>query len=132
MKVFIDTSAFLALINADDKNHGHAKKIWEKILDEKTDIFVTNYVLIETFAVLQNRAGVDAVRSFEKDLSGVLNVFWVDEEIYREGLTRVFSANRKNLSLVDCVSFSVMNREGIENVFCFDKHFREQGFCVVE
>lgn len=132
MKVFVDTSAFLALVNADDRNHIHARKIWEKILNEKAEIFVTNYVLIETYAVLQNRAGVEAVRNFERDLSGIMNVLWVDEEIHREGLMRVISANRKNLSLVDCVSFSAMNRSGIDNVFCFDKHFQEQGFCVLD
>jgi len=43
----------------------------------------------------------------------------------------VLSANRKKLSLVDCVSFQVMRETGIRTAFCFDEHFREQGFDVI-
>jgi predicted nucleic acid-binding protein len=37
-------------------------------------------------------------------------------------------ASRKKLSVVDCVSFVVMRDSGVSEAFCFDRHFREQGF----
>jgi predicted nucleic acid-binding protein len=40
-------------------------------------------------------------------------------------------ANRRDLSLVDCTSFEVMRRNGLEVVFTFDPHFHEQGFQVI-
>jgi uncharacterized protein len=43
----------------------------------------------------------------------------------------VLAAARRNLSLVDCVSFELMRRLGIRRVFCFDPHFAEQGFELV-
>jgi len=36
------------------------------------------------------------------------------------------------LSLVDCVSFEVMRRIGMNRVFCFDPHFEEHGFEVLK
>jgi predicted nucleic acid-binding protein len=40
----------------------------------------------------------------------------------------VLAATRKKLSLVDCASFQTMRELGVRSVFCFDSHFREQGF----
>jgi len=38
------------------------------------------------------------------------------------------TAARRQLSLVDCISFEVMRRRGIKTAFTFDDHFAEQGF----
>jgi len=36
--------------------------------------------------------------------------------------------NRRGLSLVDCASFVVMRRYGIEEAFAFDEDFEKEGF----
>jgi predicted nucleic acid-binding protein len=43
----------------------------------------------------------------------------------------VQAANRRSLSLVDCVSFVVMRQLAIRDAFAFDRHFEEQGFTLV-
>ena len=43
----------------------------------------------------------------------------------------ILAASRKKLSLVDCSSFLVMREVGVREAFCFDRHFREQGFHVL-
>jgi predicted nucleic acid-binding protein len=40
----------------------------------------------------------------------------------------LLTANRRQLSLVDCVSFEMMRRLGIKTAFTYDRHFSEQGF----
>ena len=42
------------------------------------------------------------------------------------------AASRRKLSLVDCVSFEVMRRGKLHQVFGFDPHFEEQGFVALE
>jgi predicted nucleic acid-binding protein len=44
----------------------------------------------------------------------------------------VLAAARKKRSLVDCVSFQIMRQHGVRSAFCFDSHFREQGFDVLQ
>ena len=56
---------------------------------------------------------------------------WIGEEQHDVAIQTVLTANRRNLSLVDCASFETMRRLGIETVFTFDEHFRDQGFKVV-
>jgi predicted nucleic acid-binding protein len=43
-------------------------------------------------------------------------------------IVAVIAANRRDLSLVDAVSFDVMRRRGISRAFGFDRQFAEAGF----
>jgi predicted nucleic acid-binding protein len=128
MRVFIDTSAFYALLDRDDESHRKAKNSWADLL-KNDDILVTNnYVLVETFALIQHRLGMDAVRGFQNDLLPLVNIEFVVPELHRSGVSALLSASRRNLSLVDCVSFEMMRTLEIKMAFAFDPHFKEQGF----
>ena len=128
MSVFIDTSALLAVLHAGDDNHRRAAKAWKALLGSGEDLVVTNYVLVEAVALLQHRFGHAAARSFQEDVVPVLRVAWVDDETHAEGMAALLTAGRRDLSLVDCVSFGTMRRLGITRALHFDRHFREQGF----
>jgi predicted nucleic acid-binding protein len=95
MTVFIDTSAFYALLDRDDANHARAKKVWTELLE---------------------------------DLLPLAHIEWVDEPVHRSGLSALLAVSKRKLSLVDCVSFEIMRRQGIKSAFVFDPHFEEQGF----
>ena len=130
MTVFIDTSAFYALLDRDDENHLKAKNLWRGILEHRDMLMTSNYVLVETFALLQHRLGTEAVRGFQDDIVPVVHTEFVTLELHRSGVSAFLAASRRNLSLVDCVSFEVMRALGVKIVFAFDAHFREQGFTV--
>jgi|ERR1035437_1137243 predicted nucleic acid-binding protein len=128
MTVFIDTSAFYAILDRDDGNHPRARKVWIDLLETHDSLLTHNYVLLETVALLQNRLGVAAVRAFQTDVMPLLRVEWISEERHLSGVEAVLAAGRKKLSLVDCVSFQTMRQLGIDTAFCFDAPFREAGF----
>jgi len=128
MSVFVDTSAFLAVLDADDAEHGRAKQIWEQLITSSETLICSNYVLVETFAVVQRRLGMEAARAFQDDVFPVLTIQWVDDALHRVGVTAMLAAGRRQLSLVDCVSFELMRRIDVPRVFCFDPHFQEAGF----
>ena len=131
MICFVDTSALLAVLDADDQNHPKAKKQWETLIYGDSSLVSTNYVLIETFALVQHRFGIKAVNTLQEDVVPLLTIEWVDQSIHQEGLMAAITAGRKKLSLVDCVGFTVMRRMGIKAVFAFDKHFKQQGFRIL-
>ncbi len=131
MKIFIDTAAFLAILNASDRFHLIAKQAWVEILSTGSTVFSSNYVLLETTALLQHRFGIDALRLFESDVLPVVEISWVDEIIHSQGMSALLAANRRQLSLVDCTSFEIMRQNGLNTVFTFDPHFREQGFNLI-
>ena len=133
MTVYIDTSALYAVLDADDENHERAKHLWIDLLTQGAQLVCSNYVLIETFALVQHRLGIEALRTLQEDVLPILHVAWVDESSHRAGVTAVLTAARRRLSLVDCISFEMMRQLGIKVAFAFDPHFSEQGFrCLPE
>ena len=128
MSVFVDTSALFAVLDADDQNHKLAEQAWANLITQETELVCTNYVLVETFAWVRHRLGMGAVRVLQEDVVPVLRVELVDESAHYAGVTALLIAARRQLSLVDCVSFDTMRRLGIKTAFTFDQHFAEQGF----
>ncbi len=128
MDIFIDTSAFYALLDADDQNHKRARAAWSEWLDQPTRFFCSNYVLLECVALIQRRLGMLAVRRFEQDVVPLCQVHWVSPDLHAAALDALLVAGQRNLSLVDCTSFGIMRHLGLRIVFAFDRHFIEQGF----
>ena len=58
MNIFIDTAAFLAVLNAEDQFHLPARQCWQELLSSDTTLFTSNYILLETNAVEDD----DAIR----------------------------------------------------------------------
>lgn len=131
MTVFVDTSALYAVINRQETSHRPAVEAWRHLLNEGSLLTTTNYVVLETIALLQHRLGLEAVRDFQEDIAPLLHIAWIDEARHWSGTNAVLAAGRRKLSLVDCISFRMMRDRGVRTVFCFDDHFREQGFDVV-
>jgi len=131
MTTFIDTSAFLAVLDADDQNHKRAKRTWSDLIASGDSLRTSNYVLLETLALLQHRIGLEAVRTFQGDVLPVLDVERVDEDCHAAGMAGVLAASQRRLSLVDCVSFHLIRQSSMARVFTLDRHFRVQGFACV-
>ena len=131
MRIFIDTSAFYALLDRDDANNQKAAKAWTTLLGAEHTLVTSNYILVEALALMQNRLGLAAVRGFQEDMLPLINIEFVSPEMHRTGIAALLSASRRSLSLVDCISFEIMRSSGIKTVFAFDNHFKEQGFSVL-
>lgn len=131
MRIFIDTSAFYALLDRDDENHRKAKNAWALLLRNENVLLTSNYVLVETFALIQHRLSIEAVRGLQNNILPLVNVEFVSAELHRSAVSAILSASRRNLSLVDCVNFEMMRTLEIRSVLAFDPHFKEQGFHVL-
>ena len=128
MSVFLDTSALFAVLDADDRYHAGADEVWRELIAGTEDLVSTNYVLVETFALIQRRLGMAAVRTLDEDILPLVRVLWIGESDHRSAVTAFLTVGRRELSLVDCVSFLVMRRQDIRVAFAFDQDFQAQGF----
>jgi predicted nucleic acid-binding protein len=128
MRVLVDTSAFLAVMDVKEQNHLTAKQVWERLIGEDAFLICTNYVLVETITLIQRRLGMSFAKAFQENVTPFLLVEWVDESLHLAGVAALLTANRRQLSLVDCISFETARRLGLGTVFAFDQHFVEQGF----
>ena len=129
MTVFADTSGIFAALVRNDANHEPARETLAGLLDDpEATITTTDFVLLETMALLQARVGLDAALKFDRDLRPVLDVTWVDSALYSRAIRRLNLRQRRRVSLVDCISFVTMEEAGLRTAFSYDQHFADEGF----
>jgi predicted nucleic acid-binding protein len=132
VRVFIDTSAFYALLSPSDSHHGESARIWTGLLEVRAELETHNYVVVETVSIIQNRFGFKAAEAFLLSLRGVVRILWIDEGIHSRAESAFRTAGRRALSLVDCVSFEIMRSRSTATAFAFDEHFEEHGFATLK
>ena len=130
MSTFVDTSGLYALMDRDDGFHTQAAAGWRDFIERRTRLITHSYDLVETVALVQRRLGPPAVRVLREDVIPVLDVVWVEERLHDVAMTALLAADRRDVSLVDWVSFELMRQRGVLQAFTFDGHFAEQGFTL--
>lgn len=128
-RVFVDTSAFYALTDARDDNHALSVNAAQRLAHEGAELFVTNFVVAETHTLMLNRLGRDvaerALTRFYASSMRIIRATERDETRAREIIAR---SQDKDYSLVDAISFAVMDRLHIRRAWTYDHHFRQYGF----
>jgi len=128
LTVFVDTSALIAFLDGEDPAHGVCREGWRQAVLEAEGLVTTDYVLVEAVAVAQRRWGLEAARTLVDEYLPLIEVGSVSSEDRVAALGTLFTAGRRHLSLVDCVSFTVMRRLGIREYLGLDPRFEELGF----
>ena len=126
MSVFVDTSALMALLDEDDPHHRDASAVL-RALSDATDLVTSNYVVVESIALVRRRLDAAAEARLVDDLLPVLRVIWVDDATHRSGMATYGAAGR-SASLVDHVSFAIMRNGSINEALAFDADFDREGF----
>lgn len=131
-RVFVDTSAYVALLGPRDDRHAEAVRIVEKIADDRLLHYTTNVMLIEGHAMMLSRLGRTAARAFltriEESRTVVVRARAQDEW---RAVVIIDQYHDKDFSFADAISFAVMERLAITQAFTFDRHFEQAGFTVV-
>lgn len=131
--VFVDSSAYGALANPRDQDHRQAVALARHLTEERLRFYTTNFVVAETHALVLSRAGRDVAYRLLTQLDASKQIVVRVGEDDEQNARRVIASYRdKDFSLVDALSFVVMERLHILTAFTFDRHFQQYGFAVVE
>jgi len=83
---------------------------------------------VESTALLQRRVGLEAVHDFNAKIVPLLDIIWADAEWHARAVERLLAQSDRSLSLVDCLSFEIMEARDVSTAYTFDRHFAEHGF----
>ena len=132
-RAFVDTSAFVALRNRAEREHGAARRALAELVSARVDLFTSNYVFAETYTALLVRVGrheaIEWGRRFRA--SDAVELVRVDEEVEEDAWSILESHSDKAWSYVDATSFALMDRERVTTAFSSDSNFRQRGLDVV-
>lgn len=123
--VLWDSSAILALLDADDADHDVAVAIAVRIASERRPSFITNYIEVEAHALLLRRLGRALAREWL--LTAGLPVLRALPEEEARGREIIARHSDKDWSLYDAISFAVLDVRGIRRAFTFDRYFLQYG-----
>ncbi|MBI2981273.1 MAG: PIN domain-containing protein [Deltaproteobacteria bacterium] len=129
--IFIDTSAFYALVNREDPNYKKAASLLEALLDSHEELVTHNYLFVESCALIHRRMGLAIVRQFYRDIYRLCRLFFVSQSQHERAAKTYIHQEGSRYSLVDCVSFEIMKTHGIKRCFAFDDDFKKRGFEVI-
>lgn len=124
-RVFIDTSALIALLDADDPRHPAVRAT---LLDlAARELVTTGYVVAESIAVARRRFGVDGAVALIDDILPLVEILPVDPASHVTALKRYRASLPTGTSFVDELSFHVIEREQIPTAFALDTDFASVG-----
>ena len=128
--VFVDTSGFYALLNPEDMFHEQARALFRRAAEEGWTLVTTNYVVHESWALIQGRLGWEALDAWRHSVLPHCRTDWVDEDLFRRGEARCIQARERRLSLTDCLSLEFMRQHRIREAIGRDDHFERAGIVL--
>lgn len=132
--VFVDTSAWFAILNPEDERHQIMSTAYSELLQSETEIVTSNTVVGESFTMLRSGAKriPDLAFQFLATIQSTqhIQVLFVDRDLEERAYRWLIQYRDHLLSFVDATSFACMESYGIDAVFTLDKDFVTAGFQI--
>lgn len=126
MRVFLDTSYYIAILNPRDQWHKKAVKA----LKPEDEPFTSSLIINETVSLMQARGHFSAAIEFLREAreNQAVQIVHADPVVQSEAWDLFARWGSAGANAVDCVSFAIMRRTGVRKAATFDAHFRTAGF----
>jgi predicted nucleic acid-binding protein len=128
--VFADAFFYIALLDRPDQHHARVVRYAAQADDF---CVTTKWVLTEVANALSKSVSREKVGEFLADLEQDSSVRVVGESdaLYSRGLALYRARADKHWSLTDCISYVVMEEEGLRDALTGDRHFEQAGFVAL-
>ncbi len=124
MKIFVDSSFLIALVNENDSLHEKSLEYIDLI--EKNDCYISNLVINEVITVIGNKIDLEtAISAFDliNDIFHVINEYEIKD--FNSTTMLIYEKHGTKLSFTDCSIIVDMHYHKIENLLSFDKEFKK-------
>lgn len=128
--LFVDTSAWIAVVNSRDQYHPVAGDFYRHCFRNYKRLITSNLVVAETYIMLRLDCGsAVALQWWEMITDSIkIEVVYTDAGLTADAFNLIKKYKDQRISLTDAVSFKIMEEQRIKEAFTFDSHFSTAGF----
>jgi hypothetical protein len=125
--LFIDTGAWIALLDRSDQYHQQAVSFYQT-LHSATILVTSSHVIAETYTWLRYKTDYQIAQKFlsasrEASSNRRLQIVHDNADLLEKTEQILTDFPDQKLSYVDAFSMAIMKGMEIQNIFCFDQHF---------
>ena len=126
-RIFVDTGAWYAYINASDPDHPNVRAFLQSFAGR---LITSNYIFDETVTLVLARLGHQRAVKVGSVLldPGAVELIRVSAADERSAWRLFQSRPDKTYSFTDCTSFAFMQRLNLHEALTLDEHFAQEGF----
>lgn len=130
MKIFIDTSVFIAYFIKQEAHNKEVTKKYEVYRKQKSTFLTSNYVLCEVltwFNAKYHRSVLEKVVSTLARLEneGEVNILYIDKVIAKKSLDILIKFSDHKISFTDATSYILYKDFSLDEVFTLDDDFKK-------
>lgn len=136
MKIFVDTSAFIAYLIVQEKYHNVVVKKFESYINQRALFFTSDYILDELYTRLNYDHGHRAVSLAMEHIDlavreGDLRMLTVDNGIISQAKKIILKYKEHKLSFTDATSVALISKFNLDAILSLDSDFKRVRVAVV-
>jgi predicted nucleic acid-binding protein len=129
MRVFIDSSAWYALLDIKNHNHEAAKDYFLNLLESRARLYSAITEINQAIFLIKKECGLAAAIEFTKvideaALTTNLHISWLTRRLRRNSLKHFFSFKETEIELRHCIIFEEIRKKKINIIFSFDSSIK--------
>lgn len=129
MKIFIDSDAFIALLNKTDALHQKAKNLLSTLNQIESSEFYTSWDVIDEVATkisyhLTKKQAIKFLNYLQKIQACII---YPDAKLAKQAQNLFKSLIPKRVSMADCMNVIITKELQLDCIFSFDKIYQKQG-----
>ncbi len=129
MSVFVDTSAWIAIIDENNKYHTQAVNYFTSLLGNKITIVTNNVIIDETIDYLKKEFGIETARKFneivnESIINVKLRMDWISRRERKMALNSFLKNKSNDLELRYFYISGTIKRKKVDIIFTLDSKLK--------
>ena len=135
-KMFIDETAWYAIIDRNASNHNHITERFNAALKEGSKFFTSNIAVGNTITRIKLNLSTELSLKFNEiiedaHLGNYLRVMWIGRRTQKEAIRLLRKHSQISLQLYDFAHTVLMERRGINTILSEHREFKKLGFRVL-
>ncbi|MEJ6951415.1 type II toxin-antitoxin system VapC family toxin [Natronospora cellulosivora (SeqCode)] len=134
-KIFVDTSAWFALMYKMDRDFERISSVYNTLLTNNNSFITTNHIIGETYTLMRYKINENSTLAFDFlniiESSLRINKIFVTEELEKKACEYLKRYKDRKFSFVDASSFALMEKNNLRYALTLDEHFSVAGFIKI-